>query len=82
MCSLMLHNFMWSNQLYDDEFNAPIPPGERDVEDDLDDLDDVDEAHGNCNQLKQWRDGIANEMWNDYLVYANNNDLESDEDEV
>ena len=82
MCSLMLHNFIRSNQLYDDEFNAPIPPGERDVEDDLDDLDDVDEAHGNCNQLKQWRDGIANEMWNDYLVYANNNDLESDEDEV
>ena len=54
MCSLMLHNFIRSYQLYDDEFNAPIPPGERDVEDDLDDLDDVDEAHGNYNQLKQW----------------------------
>ena len=63
LCSFMLHNFVHMNQLYEDEF--------------YNELDDIDqpiapngdiEILGNANALNQWRDGIANAMWDDYLL--------------
>ena len=84
MCAMMLHNFIRANQLYEDEFDAPDAlnqPGAAVVDDDHEEDNEI-EAPGNINHLKEWRDDIANAMWNDYVIYANNDDYDSDEDEV
>lgn len=76
MCSMMLHNFIRSNQLYDDEFDAPEPACDANDDDDPE-IDDELDAHVNRNELKLWRDGIANDMWNDYILHAN---IDSDDE--
>ena len=60
MCSLMLHNFIRLNQLNEDYF----------YDDDVDVVQEVndnaeEEVVGNANYLYQWRNGIANAMWDD-----------------
>ena len=65
----MLHNFIRSNQLYDDEVN--IPEGAGAGVGVNNDCDDVKEVLGNNNALKQWRLDIATAMWDDNVIYAN-----------
>ena len=80
LCAMMLHNFIRFHQLCEDEFDEP------DVEinnanNDDDDVDEVAEVLGNDNALKQWRDGIAAAMWNDYVVYIEENGYGSEDEE-
>ena len=66
-CCFLLHNFVRLNQLYEDEFydgedgNAPNNVVNEDLNDD-------NEIGGNYNALKQWRNDIANAMWEQYQV--------------
>ena len=65
-----MHNFIRSNQLYEDEYNEPKVAG-ADGGVNNDDDDDVEEVLGNNNAPKQWRLDIATAMWDDYVIYAN-----------
>jgi DDE superfamily endonuclease len=70
MCALVLHNFIRLNQLYEDYFYD---------DDDVDVVQDVaenaeEEVIGNANALYQWRNGIANAMWDDYVAHIMDND--------
>lgn len=76
LCAMMLHNFIRSHQLYEDEFD--VPNDEENIPGDDD--DEEAEVLGNGNELKQWRDGIATAMWNDYVAYGQANGYESDDD--
>ena len=67
----MLHNFIRTHQLYDDDFDDVQQ--NNDVPDD-DDVEEV-EAFGNANQLNAWRNGIADAMWEDYLNHVNANQV-------
>ena len=80
MCALMLHNFIRSNQLYDDEDIIPEEAGAG-VGVNNDDDDDVEEVLGNNNALKQWWLDIATAMWDDYVIYANEAGYDSEEED-
>ena len=82
LCALMLHNFIRSNQLYEDEYNIPEAAAVGGGVNNDDDDDDVEEVLGNNHALKQWRLDIATVMWDDYVIYANEAGYVSeDEDE-
>ena len=70
-----MHNFVRLNQLYEDEFydveivNNPIV-----LEDNDDEVGDEDEDGINYQELKIWRNNIADAMWVQYqLNIAQNN---------
>ena len=74
-CSFLMHNFVRLNQLYEDEFydveivNNPIV-----LEDNDDEVGDEDEDGINYQELKIWRNNIADAMWVQYqLNIAQNN---------
>ena len=64
---MLFFNFVRLNQLYEDEFydaedgNAPNNVVNKDLNDD-------NEMGGNYKALKQWRNDIANAMWEQYQV--------------
>ena len=73
----MLHNFIRSNQDFQDEYDIPD-----DVDNNVeDDHDMVPEVLGNGNALKQWRDGIATAMWIDYQAHVQEHGYVSEDDE-
>ena len=67
MCALMLHNFIQLNQLYEDYFYDDVVDAAQEFEPN----GDV-EVVGNANALYQWRNGIANAMWDDYVAHNMN----------
>ena len=67
-CCELLHTFIRRNQLYEDDFYD----GNVDIE--VDNLDPVEEMDGHGGQvLKQWRDGIAADMWQAYQAHIAGN---------
>ena len=66
-CCFLLHNFVHLNQTYEDQF---YDEAGNFVDNDIDE-DVVYEPveDGVYNALKIWRNGIAEEMWADYLAY-------------
>ena len=67
-CCVLLHTFIRRNQLYEDDFYD----GNVDIE--VDNLDPVEEMDGHGGQiLKQWRDGIAADMWQAYQAHIAGN---------
>lgn len=80
LCAMMLHNFIRTNQIDDDEFDEPDVDNNNVVVDDDDDIEEL-EVLGNNNALKQWRDGIASAMWNDYEVFIQENGYVSENED-
>lgn len=78
ICAMMLHNFIRSHQLCEDEFD--VPDAENNPDNDDDEENEVAEVLGNGNALKQWRDGIATAMWNDYVAYMQENGYGSEDE--
>jgi hypothetical protein len=69
LCAIMIHNFIRSNQLYDDEFDDYNPNDEDHAADDMADIEgNLDAPDMNVDALNAWRDGIAQQMWDDYLL--------------
>jgi hypothetical protein len=69
LCCFMLHNFIRRTQLYEDEFDKWDEWGEDADDNDSDndsDSDDEEDEH----IVNNWRDGIAQRMWNDYVAYC------------
>ena len=65
VCTLVVHNCIRMNQLYEDEFDIV----EIDADDHNEDHDGVDENNIHANAaLNQWRDSIATEMWDAYQI--------------
>ena len=65
VCTLLVHNFIRMNQLYEDEFDIV----DVDAVDHNEDDDGVDENNVHVNAaLNQWRDAIATEMWDAYQI--------------
>ena len=69
-CTFMLHNFIRTHQLYDDDFDDVQLDNDDPDHDDVEEVEIVD----NVNQLNAWRNGIADAMWEDYLNHLNAND--------
>ena len=72
LTAMVLHNFIRSHQLNEDEFDVPDVENNN-ADNDDDKIDEVAEVLGNGNELKQWRDGISTAMWNDYVAYIQEN---------
>lgn len=74
-CSFLMHNFVRLNQLYEDEFyNVEIVNNPNVLEDNDDEVADEDEDGINYQELKIWRNNIADAMWVQYqLNIAQNN---------
>ena len=69
-CCFLLHNFVRINQLYEDEF---YENGGDEANDILEDENDDEEEDGPVmNALKAWRNGIADAMWEQYLLHLAN----------
>ena len=74
LCILMIHNFIRTNQLYEDEYDVYDPNDEDHADDDLADVDAAPADNGgaaadmNAEALNAWRDDIAQRMWDDYLL--------------
>ena len=66
----MIHNFIHLNQKYEDVFYIidENRPEDADEEDEVEAVPEV-----NANALNQWRNGIAREMWDSYVIYNQNN---------
>ena len=65
VCTLFVHNFIRTNQLYEDEFDIV----DIDADDHNEDDDGVDENNIHASAaLNQWRDSIATEMWDAYQI--------------
>lgn len=68
MCALMLHNFIRLNQLFEDYFYDD----DNDAAGEVFENEDAEiEVVGNANALYQWRNGIADAMWADYVEHIN-----------
>ena len=68
----MMHNFIRRNQLYDDEFNVADIADEIVYDDEDNEPENMANAE-NINQLKAWRNNMAQSMWDDYVQYNNIN---------
>jgi hypothetical protein len=71
LCALMVHNFIRMEQEFEDEFDRW---NTEDMEDE--DIAEADvEVQGNAAQvgnLNEWRNGIAQQLWDDYQNVLNN----------
>lgn len=63
-CTFLLHNFIRLNQLYEDDFFLDAAVVNNIQADNQAD----EENNANYNALKQWRNGIAASLWENYLV--------------
>jgi hypothetical protein len=68
ICIMILHNFIKSNQLYADPFDEQADANIAGANEDIDE-NEILENEATNNDLKQWRDDIAEQMWVDYQSY-------------
>ena len=71
-CFLM-HYFVHLNQLYEDEFYNVEIINNPDVLGNEEDEEDEDDANGNYEAVKLWRNNIADDMWEQYLLHLAQN---------
>jgi DDE superfamily endonuclease len=69
-CAFMLHNFIRLNQHYDDEFDV-IEDEEVAAQNPAGDVQNMGggQSAAETARLQAWRDGIAQRMWDDYVLY-------------
>lgn len=74
MCSALIHNYIRKNQGFEDEFDH-LTDEELEAEQNNHHPDDhAQNIHNHDEEgSRAWRDNIAQQMWNEYVLYCHNN---------
>jgi hypothetical protein len=67
LCMMILHNYIRKHQNYEDYYDRAANEEQQNINWDEPEAAEDDELHNN--QLFEWRDNIAEQMWNDYQIY-------------
>lgn len=70
-CAMIFHNFIRHQQRYDDQFYENLPEEQVHREEEAE-ANEMNNANPVINSLNEWRDGIAQRMWDDYQNYLLN----------
>ena len=73
-CCFILHNFIRRTQLYVDDYYENGDEGS-DSDTDGDETTPVEETEQNDLAASDWRDGIAQSMWESYVLYLANREI-------